>query len=91
MRINQAWISAQDIVHKGAFCKVLDTRPLRFPSMMIFSAGVVGLTAVVLLYALFKRFIRPSLSMIRGPKSPSFLVGRVLSLYLHAKYFLVTV
>ncbi|KAI9573309.1 cytochrome P450 [Boletus coccyginus] len=48
---------------------------------MISSAGVVGLTAVVLLYAVFRRFTRPSLSMIRGPKSPSFLIGNLLQLF----------
>ncbi|KAH0828945.1 cytochrome P450 [Lanmaoa asiatica] len=35
------------------------------------SSAVAGLTALVLVHVLFKRFTRPSLSTIRGPKSPS--------------------
>lgn len=38
-----------------------------------------GLTALTLVYALFKRFTRPSLSKIRGPKSSSFALGGSLS------------
>ncbi|KAG6382153.1 hypothetical protein JVT61DRAFT_798 [Boletus reticuloceps] len=45
---------------------------------MIESSAVVGLAALILVYALFKRPTRPSLSMIRGPPSPSFVFGRVL-------------
>ena len=46
---------------------------------MITPSAAAGLIALVLLRVLFKRFTRPSLSMIRGPKSPSFFLGRVLS------------
>ncbi|KAF8130328.1 cytochrome P450 [Boletus edulis] len=42
---------------------------------MISSSAAVGLTALILVYALFKRSTRPSLSMIRGPQSPSFIFG----------------
>jgi hypothetical protein len=38
-----------------------------------------GLTVLALVYALFKRFTRPSLSKIRGPKSSSFVLGGSLS------------
>jgi len=40
----------------------------------------VGLT-IVLALALIKRFLRPSLSNIRGPKSPSFIHGNLLELF----------
>ncbi|KAF8557930.1 cytochrome P450 [Imleria badia] len=44
------------------------------------SYAIAGLTALILLHALLKRFTRPSLSMIRGPKSPSFIFGNLLEL-----------
>jgi hypothetical protein len=40
-----------------------------------------GLTVLALVYALFKRFTRPSLSKIRGPKSSSFVLGNLLELF----------
>lgn len=49
------------------------------------SSAIAGLAALILVHALFKRFARPSLTMIRGPKSPSFIVGRVISLRLLAR------
>ena len=39
----------------------------------------VGL--IVIVYILLKRLTRPSLSNIRGPKSPSFLYGTTPSLF----------
>ncbi|KAF8438608.1 cytochrome P450 [Boletus edulis BED1] len=48
---------------------------------MISSSAAVGLTALILVYALFKRSTRPSLSMIRGPPSPSFIFGNLLELF----------
>ncbi|KAF8131874.1 cytochrome P450 [Boletus edulis] len=48
---------------------------------MIQSSAVVGLAAFILVYALFKRSTRPSLSMIRGPPSPSFVFGNLLELF----------
>ncbi|KAF8557928.1 cytochrome P450 [Imleria badia] len=48
--------------------------------MSAHASAVAGLTALLLLYALYKRFTRPSLSMIRGPKSPSFIFGNLLEL-----------
>ncbi|KAF8557917.1 cytochrome P450 [Imleria badia] len=48
---------------------------------MISSSTAIGLSAIILLYAVFKCFTRPSLSMIRGPKSPSFIFGNLLELF----------
>ncbi|KAF8130331.1 cytochrome P450 [Boletus edulis] len=50
---------------------------------MISSSAAVGLvTVLILVYALFKRSARPSsLSMIRGPPSPSFIFGNLLELF----------
>ncbi|KAG8220520.1 cytochrome P450 [Butyriboletus roseoflavus] len=42
---------------------------------MISSSVVVGLTALALAYTLLKRYTRPSLSKIQGPKPSSFLLG----------------
>ena len=70
------------IVYRGTFCKVFVDSHF---SAMIYSSAVAGLTALILLYALFRRFTRPSLSMIRGPKSPSFFLGTVLSPFLPVK------
>ncbi|KAF8557923.1 hypothetical protein OG21DRAFT_1520220 [Imleria badia] len=47
--------------------------------MISFSAAAC-LTALILLSALFKRSTRPSLTMIRGPKSPSFVLFPSLQL-----------
>lgn len=55
---------------------------------MISSPVAVGLTTLMIVYVLFKRFARPSLSMIRGPKSPSFIHGRVPFLSLPVQYII---
>ncbi|KAF8141145.1 cytochrome P450 [Boletus edulis] len=46
-------------------------------------SGIVAasLTAIALVYVLFRCSTRPSLSRIRGPKSPSFALGNLLELF----------
>ncbi|KAG6382164.1 cytochrome P450 [Boletus reticuloceps] len=43
---------------------------------MIYSSAAAGIGALILIFALFRRFTRPSLSVIRGPQSPSFIFGK---------------
>ncbi|KAF8131862.1 cytochrome P450 [Boletus edulis] len=48
---------------------------------MIYSSAGAGIGALILIFALFRRFTRPSLSVIRGPQSPSFIFGNLLELF----------
>ncbi|KAF8131873.1 cytochrome P450 [Boletus edulis] len=48
---------------------------------MFSSSAAAGLISLILGYTLFKRFTRPSLSMVRGPPSPSFVFGNLLELF----------
>ncbi|KAF8434320.1 cytochrome P450 [Boletus edulis BED1] len=48
---------------------------------MFSSSAAAGLISLILGYTLFKHFTRPSLSMVRGPPSPSFVFGNLLELF----------
>ncbi|KAG6382155.1 cytochrome P450 [Boletus reticuloceps] len=48
---------------------------------MFSSSAAAGLISLILAYTLFKRLTRPSLSMVRGPPSPSFVFGNLIELF----------